>query len=97
MKRIILFLTCCLAVLNTTIYAQTIVHSGTAGALTWTLDSNGTLTISGNGGIPGYSFSSRSNLKAVVITNGVKTIGNTDGYAATGLKKVAGLLYSERD
>ena len=63
----------------------TVVASGTCGAdgdnLRWTLDGKGTLTISGTGkmkdffegGAPWYS--SRNRIKAVVIGNGVTSIG----------------------
>ena len=57
--------------------------SGTCGAnLTWVLDDNGTLTISGTGDIPDYSvsyvpwYSRRSSIKTVIIENGVTSIGD---------------------
>ena len=56
--------------------------SGTCGDnLTWTLDSAGTLTISGTGGMRDYSrwygapwFAKTTSIKAVVIGNGVTSI-----------------------
>ena len=62
-----------------TVHAQ----SGTAGPLTWNI-SGGTLTISGNGAMPNYLsillrapwYSHRNSINAVVIENGVTSIGN---------------------
>ncbi|MDO4734299.1 MAG: leucine-rich repeat protein, partial [Lachnospiraceae bacterium] len=58
------------------------VESGTCGEnLTWTLDSDGVLTISGTGKMGDYSYnsspwySSRSSIKTVAIQKGVTTIG----------------------
>ena len=73
-------------------FAADVVSSGTCGAegdnLTWTLDSEGTLTISGTGSMTDYSYdskapwySSRSSIKSVTIGSGVTTIGN---YARSG-------------
>jgi hypothetical protein len=56
--------------------------SGVAGSLTWTLCSDGTLTISGNGAMPDYAsgtspwYGYRAKITAVVINNGVTGIGN---------------------
>ena len=59
-----------------------IVKSGTCGEnLTWTLDSQGVLTISGTGKMEDYSsnggpwYSSSDSIKSVVIKKGVTTIG----------------------
>ena len=60
--------------------------SGTTGACTWTLDDDGTLTISGNGAMGDYSYKSVSgnykttapwgyNITSVVIEDGVMNIG----------------------
>lgn len=66
------------------IHAAEIVDSGTCGAqgdnLTWTLDSEGTLTISGEGEMADYNydtspFYANSNIKSVSIGNGVTSIG----------------------
>ena len=63
------------------------VKSGTCGAegdgsnLTWTLDSEGVLTISGSGDMHGYGpsgapwYGSRSRVKSAVIAEGVTSIG----------------------
>ncbi|MBQ6863822.1 MAG: hypothetical protein IJO14_06255, partial [Clostridia bacterium] len=63
--------------------AATIVNSGTCGEnLTWTLDSDGVLTIAGTGEMRNYSsptsvpwYSNRSAIKTVIIENGVTSIG----------------------
>ena len=69
-------------------FAPAIVASGTCGAegdgsnLKWTLDSEGTLTISGSGKMADYNsfdvpwYSSRSSIKTVNIRDGVTSIGN---------------------
>ena len=58
--------------------------SGTTGDCTWTLDDNGTLTISGNGAMGNYDYDYFSgitaapwgaNIKTVVIEGGVTSIG----------------------
>ncbi|MBE6990598.1 MAG: hypothetical protein E7426_07640, partial [Ruminococcaceae bacterium] len=76
--------------------ATTVVASGTCGAeddnLTWTLDDAGTLTVSGTGEMAGYHYGInepapwgdyRDSITAVVIENGVTTIGSfAFGYCA---------------
>ena len=42
----------------------------------WTLDSEGKLTVSGEGEIPASAFYNRSAIKSVVIENGIKSIGD---------------------
>ena len=61
--------------------AADITDSGTCGEnLTWTLDSDGVLTVSGSGAMNDYSGSSAApwgaQIKAVVVQNGVTSIGN---------------------
>lgn len=63
--------------------AATTVASGTCGdSLTWTLDSDGTLTISGSGAMSSFSqttmpwYSNITDIKTVTIENGVTSIGN---------------------
>lgn len=62
--------------------------------LTWTLDSEGTLTISGRGEMAAYAsaakqpwYSDRSSLKTLVIESGVTSIGN---YAFSGCSGFTG-------
>jgi uncharacterized repeat protein (TIGR02543 family) len=72
-------------------FAQT---SGTCGSnLTWTLD-NGTLTINGTGAMTNYSsngapwYSNRSSITAVVIPEGLTSLGQYAFYGCTNLKTV---------
>ena len=70
--------------------------SGTCGAnLTWALDTTGTLTISGTGAMEEYRwnddvpwYQSRSSIKAVVIGNGVTTIGDKAFYYCSSLTDI---------
>jgi hypothetical protein len=61
-------------------FAAVPVKSGTTGECTWTLDSDGVLTISDNGKMKDYSFNERkpweTSITKVVIENGVTSIGN---------------------
>ncbi len=67
-----------------------IVSSGTTGDCTWTLDDNGLLTISGSGAMGNNFVNStlRTNIKSVIIENGVTTIGEYAFYYCTGLTSV---------
>ena len=70
--------------------------SGTCGAnLTWTLDDNGTLTISGTGNMTDWSspsyvpwYSSRDSIKDVIIGNSVTSIGKYAFAYCSSLKSV---------
>ena len=70
------------------------VASGTCGTdLTWVLDDEGTLTISGTGAMTNWSsyrnmpwYSYRLSINTVVISDGVTTIGQYAFYSCTGLK-----------
>ena len=70
--------------------------SGTCGTnLTYTLDSDGVLTISGTGEMTNYSspssvpwYSNRASIKKVVIENGVTSIGGSMFYNCTSLTSV---------
>jgi predicted secreted protein len=79
-------LLCCALLLSVQAHASTVVDSGTCGAdgdnVTWTLDDEGTLTISGTGAMQNYSTSSdspfyqkRTSIKTAVIETGVTSIG----------------------
>ena len=89
-KRLLSFVLAVLMIaslLPATALAADIVKSGTCGAegdgsnLTWTLDSEGVLTISGSGDMHDYDFpsapwyDSRSRVKSAVIADGVTSIG----------------------
>lgn len=68
--------------------------SGSCGDhLTWTLDDNGILTISGTGDMNDYNYSSpwpwsNKNIKTVIINAGVTSIGNSAFYYCTGLTSI---------
>lgn len=78
---------CMLAALTAEIFAADTVASGKCGAngsnLTWTLDSEGTLTISGKGAMKDYDYKNKapwkqyaSSLKNLVLKEGITTIGD---------------------
>jgi len=61
--------------------ANGVVESGTCGDnLTWTLDEEGTLTISGSGSIKKSAFESDDRIKKVIINNSCTSIGNSAFY-----------------
>lgn len=78
-------------------------RSGTTGDCTWTLDDDGTLTISGNGAMRNYYYEyeddyegtdvpwrgSLNSIKKVIIEDGVTNIGNYSFYGCTGLTSVS--------
>lgn len=70
--------------------------SGTCGDnLTWTLDDNGTLTISGTGDMADYSsknfpwYNERTRIKTLVIEDGVTSIGDNAFYSCYNLTNVS--------
>ena len=89
-----------LALLPTAAFADdSVVAGGTFGAngdnLEWTLDNNGTLTISGSGKMADYDNADkqpwagqRDNIKHLVVENGVTTIGNNAFSGCTNLKNI---------
>ena len=99
-KRLLSFVLAALMIaslLPATALAANIVDSGTCCAeVTWTLDSEGVLTISGSGymydngssasGAPWYG--SRSRVKSAVIADGVTSIGVYAFYDCTSLTSV---------
>ena len=90
-KRIFSFVLAVLmtvSLLPATALAANIVDSGTCGAeVTWTLDSDGVLTISGTGAMKDYYNSpwNGSRVKSAVIAEGVTSIGS---YAFWGCKSL---------
>ena len=69
------------------------VDSGTCGEnLTWTLDDEGTLTISGTGEMDDYKWdspwSSKNKIKKAVIENGVTSIGDFAFYGCNSLSSI---------
>ena len=102
-KRLLSFVLAVLMIaslLPATALAAEIVKSGTCGAegdgsnLTWTLDSEGLLTISGSGDMYDYGFpsapwyGSRSRVKSAVIADGVTSIGQQAFSNCTSLTSV---------
>ena len=87
----------CAALLPGTVWAAEIVDSGTCGAnLTWTLDSEGTLTISGSGEMKDYTYDfkspwygKRSAINTVEIRSGVTSIGSYVLYECSSLTSVS--------
>ena len=76
-----------------------IAHDDNCGAdgadLTWTLDSDGTLTISGEGAMMDWEsfngapwYSKKSNIKKVVIEDGVTTVGKNAFYDCSKIESV---------
>jgi len=67
-------------------------QSGTTGDCTWTLDDEGTLTISGNGKMDSYDYNNPvpwgDSIKSVVIENGVTSIGSWAFTYSEGLTSV---------
>ena len=92
-------LTVCICALVISASAATVVDSGNCGAsgdnVTWKLDSDGVLTISGEGAMADYSranapwYSARKNITEVIIQNGVTTIGGGFFYYCTSLTSVS--------
>ena len=89
---------CMLAALTAEIFAADIVDSGHCGGegdgknLTWTLDSEGTLTIYGNGKMADYEYHggpwASTKVKSVSIKSGVTCIGDYAFYNCTNLTGV---------
>ncbi|MBR0277757.1 MAG: leucine-rich repeat domain-containing protein, partial [Clostridia bacterium] len=100
MKRKILGLTLVLCIMTTLLTALPLTvnaaSSGKCGTnVNWTLDDNGTLTISGTGSMtiyPSYSsvpwYNSRSSIKTVVIQGGVTSIGIEAFYNCNSLTSI---------
>ena len=101
MKKIYLLPTILLitVILSIGASAATIVKSGSCGDnVTYTLDSDGLLTISGMGEMKKYSYSNysvdtpwysnRSSVKSVIIENGVTSIGNYAFYYCSSLTSI---------
>ncbi len=73
--------------------AAEIVQSGECGEnLTWMLDSEGTLTISGTGNFENYYwntipwYNSRKDIKKIIIKSGVTSVGNRAFYGCTNVE-----------
>ena len=89
---------CCLLTFSAA--AESAAASGICGEnLTWTLDAAGTLTVSGTGAMEDYHiyndmpwYQSRDSIKAVVVENGVTTIGE---YAFSGCSSLTSITIPE--
>ena len=82
----ILCLAFCAALLPGNVWAAEIVDYGTCGDnLTWTLDCEGTLTISGTGELADTFWEHGNSIISVVISDGVTIIGNN---VFSGLEKL---------
>lgn len=81
----------CLVPLGAAAEEAEIVESGTCGDnLTWTLDSEGTLTISGEGRMEnGGAFADNHNIKNLVIESGVTSIGSKAFAGCSNLETVS--------
>ncbi len=100
LRKWLVFLLICLMILPYSVYAADIGPSGNCGEnLSWTLDLDGTLTISGTGAMtnfgPSYAenvsvpwYGNRADIKAVVIEQGVTSIGNNAFVACSNLTTV---------
>ncbi len=100
MKKRLLCLALVLCVIFTLLpisaFAAGTVASGKYGSnLSWTLDSNGTLTVSGTGEMYEYSgvgaipwYSCRDSIKKVVLSNGITSIGSEAFYRCENLTSV---------
>ena len=83
---------CVVAVGVTSVSAATVASGNCSTTVSWTLDSEGVLTVSGTGEMPDYTantmpwYSQRNNIKKVVIANGITAIGT---YAFRSCKSIA--------
>ena len=91
---LVLALCMVLSLLPFGVSAAQIVKSGACGEnLTWTLDSDGTLRISGNGEMYNWTYDApwsdaQSSIKTVIIENGVTSIGSSAFDNCTGMTSV---------
>ena len=60
-------------------------HGICGNGLTWELDSNGTLTISGTGAMENNCFENNRNIKSLVVNEGVTSIGSSAFFGCSGL------------
>ena len=91
-KSISFFLTVSLLltmIIVTPVYTSAATTSGKSGDCTWTLDSDGTLTVSGNGAMSDYVRVTNIDAKKIIIENGVTKIGD---YSFSGCTNVENVL-----
>ena len=81
---IIVFICICIVITNKEVFASEIVESGTYGSnISWTLDDQGKLTLSGEGAMQGYNnnpssapFYNNTRITSIVIDDGITTVGS---------------------
>lgn len=93
-----LLLTLMMVAISIIVFGTISVSAATSGTygdnLTWTLDNNGTLTISGSGDMPNYYYSSvpwyssNTNIKKVVLDNNITSIGEYAFYNCKNLTSI---------
>ena len=86
----VLLLLLCLSLCGTmSAYAADVVDSGDCGSnASWTLDSDGTLTISGSGEIQYAQWYEKTSIKSVIIGGGITDIGEEE-FAWCGMESVS--------
>ena len=91
-KQVVMFVLVAVAALwigRTDAKAATIVETGSCGdSATFTLDSDGVLTISGSGEIKDWAFYNRNDIKKVVIQENITGIGERTFFACTSLTSI---------
>lgn len=94
-KKILTFLTAAVMTCSAMpVLTANAAESGTCGEnLTWTLDDSGTLTISGTGNMTDYEglaspFCERSDIRTVIVAQGVQSIGYGAFYGCENLTQV---------
>ncbi len=78
----------------TLVYAAEITESGECGEnITWDLDENGTLTLSGNGEMSDYiqksPFAEMESIKNVIIEDGITSVGNGAFWGCNTIKTIS--------
>lgn len=75
--------------------AATVASGNCSSTVSWALDSEGTLTVSGTGAMPDYEanttpwYSNRDNIKKVVIADGITSIGSWAFYSSSNLEAIS--------
>lgn len=88
LKQLLSILICIVLVFSVIPMAAFAAESGVTGTLSYTLDDNGVLTISGSGAIGVNAFRNRNDITSVIISDGVTSIGNYAFYSCSSLEKV---------
>ncbi len=98
MKRLYIILLCGIMLYTASCADEKPIPNGTVGKLTWILDSDGTLTISGEGTMPDYYvrpteflppwFEYRDDISSVIIGNDVSNIGDDAFFRCSNLTSI---------